>query len=288
MPAAASGFAEEARHAGRAIGGALLFSLPILTTMEMWWHGITIPPVRLALFIALSIPMLIMLAKYFGTDTDTGWRNHIVDAFVGLAIGTLVSISMLGLFGLLTELRTPAEWVGRIMIQAIPAAIGALLTVSQFSLEQSDEHEETLDRPGRLFLMLVGALFIGLSLAGIEEIGLIARGMQPWQLVGLFVISLLISEVFLVDEELIEQRRRHGHSFFMGLFLHATVAYALALLVAAYLLWTFGQFDHRHLSESVTLTVVLGFATSIGAAASRVLFFDGPDIPDAAATGAAA
>jgi uncharacterized membrane protein len=37
----------------RAFGGAILFSFPMLMTMEMWWLGFYIDPFRLALFILL-------------------------------------------------------------------------------------------------------------------------------------------------------------------------------------------------------------------------------------------
>lgn len=40
---------EFAEGIGRAFAGALLFSLPILMTMEMWWLGFSMEPWRLIL-----------------------------------------------------------------------------------------------------------------------------------------------------------------------------------------------------------------------------------------------
>ena len=47
-----------ARDLGRAFGGALLFSLPLLMTMEMWWFGFTLHPARLALFLLAAVQHL--------------------------------------------------------------------------------------------------------------------------------------------------------------------------------------------------------------------------------------
>ena len=50
----------------RAFGGAILFSLPMLMTMEMWWLGFYMEPFRLALLMLLNIPLLIGLSYYGG------------------------------------------------------------------------------------------------------------------------------------------------------------------------------------------------------------------------------
>ena len=46
----------------RACAGAVLFGLPLLMTMEMWWLGFLIRPERLALFLLFGIPLLWALA----------------------------------------------------------------------------------------------------------------------------------------------------------------------------------------------------------------------------------
>ncbi|MBA3444346.1 MAG: DUF2391 family protein [Gemmatimonadales bacterium] len=64
------GLRESAREANRrfalglvrAFGEAILFSFPMLMTMEMWWLGFYMSPTRLALFILLDIPLLVGLS----------------------------------------------------------------------------------------------------------------------------------------------------------------------------------------------------------------------------------
>ncbi len=51
---------------GRAFGGAILFALPILMTMEMWWLGEGLEPWHLALLLSVNIPLLILFSYYIG------------------------------------------------------------------------------------------------------------------------------------------------------------------------------------------------------------------------------
>ena len=44
----------------RACAGPLIFSLPMLMTMEMWWLGFYMSRFRLALFLLLVIPLLVL------------------------------------------------------------------------------------------------------------------------------------------------------------------------------------------------------------------------------------
>jgi uncharacterized membrane protein len=55
-------------------------------------------------------------------------------------------------------------------------------------------------------------------------------------------------------------------------FLRLTVvAYALALLICLYVLWTFGRADGLALPELLIEVVVLGFPAALGAAAARLI-----------------
>ncbi|HUU67622.1 MAG TPA: DUF2391 family protein, partial [Methyloceanibacter sp.] len=47
---------------GRALAGALIFALPMLMTMELWSIGFYIHPLKLALLLVLTVPLLIGLS----------------------------------------------------------------------------------------------------------------------------------------------------------------------------------------------------------------------------------
>src|SRR3546814_10778645 len=48
---------------GRGLGGALIFALPMLMTMELWELGFYMDPGRLLLLLLLVIPLLAVLAR---------------------------------------------------------------------------------------------------------------------------------------------------------------------------------------------------------------------------------
>jgi uncharacterized membrane protein len=49
------------------------------------------------------------------------------------------------------------------------------------------------------------------------------------------------------------------------------VGYLIALLVSAYVLWTFGRFEDTAWLIYLRQTVVLGFPAALGAAAARLI-----------------
>jgi len=59
-----------------------------------------------------------------------------------------------------------------------------------------------------------------------------------------------------------------GASTFIRL---ATVGYALALAVSAFLLYVFGRFEDTQLAPAIHETVVLGLPATVGAAAARLI-----------------
>lgn len=58
---------------GRAFGGALIFILPMLMTMEMWWLGFYMERHRLALLLLVNIPLLVLLARHIGFERSVTW-----------------------------------------------------------------------------------------------------------------------------------------------------------------------------------------------------------------------
>jgi uncharacterized membrane protein len=69
----------------RAFGGAIIFALPLLMTMEMWWLGFYIDPGRLLLLLVLLIPLLVGLSHFVGFEDTFDWHDDVVDAFVACA-----------------------------------------------------------------------------------------------------------------------------------------------------------------------------------------------------------
>jgi uncharacterized membrane protein len=47
----------------RGFGGSILLALPLLMTMEMWWLGFYLGPLRILLLMAVFFPILIGVAR---------------------------------------------------------------------------------------------------------------------------------------------------------------------------------------------------------------------------------
>lgn len=257
-----------ARDLARAFGGALLFSLPLLMTMEMWWFGFTLHPARLALFLLSALPLLVGLAYYAGfAHRHHGLAHAVLDTLGALAVGYLTAALLLGVMAIPDPggpLRHP---VGQVALQAVPAAMGALLARRQLGAGRGDEDEARY--LGELFLMVAGALFLALNLAPTEEMILIAYRMTPWHAVALIAVSLALMHAIVYRAGFAGQEEQ-GHPG--AAFTHFTLAgYGLVLLVSLGVLWVFGRTDGHGLAEIVDAAVVLAFPGSVGAAAARLL-----------------
>ena len=111
----------------RAFAGAILFSLPLLMTMEMWWLGFYLERWKLLQFIVLNLVVLVGLSRLAGFEETRGWAEDGLDAFVAYAVAVLASGAVLALFGLITIGMTADEIVGKIAIQSVPASFGAMI-----------------------------------------------------------------------------------------------------------------------------------------------------------------
>lgn len=262
--------ADYARDLGRAFGGALLFSLPLLMTMEMWWFGFSLHPARLALFLFAAVPLLVGLAFFAGfSHRHHGLAHAVLDTFVALAVGYLTAAALLGVMAILEPGGPLRHSVGQVALQAVPGAMGALLARRQLSAGRGDGDEGQARYPGELFLMVAGALFLGLNLAPTEEMIVIAYRMTPWHSVALIAVSLTVMHAIVYRAGFAGQEEQ-GHP--VTAFFHFTLAgYGLVLLVSLYVLWVFGRTDGHGFREIVDAAVVLAFPGALGAAAARLL-----------------
>ena len=262
----------------RAFGGAILFSFPILMTMEVWWLGAYLDGYRVGLFTLLTIPLLTGLSYYDGFEETSGLFDDVVDTFVACAVGFTASSLLLYIFGVITAEMSFNEIMGKISLQAITASLGAMfaqsLLVNGDKVDsESEERKRSANYGGQLFLMVAGAVFLCMSVAPTEEMVLISFQMTDWQTVLLALLSIVIMHGFIYAVE------SSGHENAISadspmwiIFLRYTVAgYAIVLLISFYILWTFGSIDGMAFTEQVKAAVVLGLPAAVGASASRLI-----------------
>ena len=263
------------QHLARAFGGAILFSFPMLMTMEMWWLGFYMNGLRLTLFTLLTVPLLIGLSYYDGFEDANTLKEEVRETFIAYAVGFTASAVMLFLFGVINLEMSADEIIGKISIQAIVSSFGAMFAQSLLSGGDQQEREERKRGAsyfGELFLMAVGAIFLSMSVAPTEEMILISYKMSDWHTVALAVITLLLTHALVYAVKFRGHEKTISDKSFPSVFLrYTTVGYAIALLISFYILWTFGNLDGMPLAEQLKAAIVLGFPAAIGAAASRLI-----------------
>lgn len=257
------------RGLARASAGALIFSFPLLMTMEMWAFGIHMDRVRLALFLLVTLAVVFGLSRFAGFRDTTDVADDALDALAAVLVGYVISGLLLGVLGVLSRDTSLRDAIGMIAVQAAPASIGAVLANKQLQAgSRGRTREDRAGYLGQLFLMAAGALFFAFNVAPTEEMILISFKMTPWHALALIVGSLLTLHALVFSVGFAGQEAHEGH---VRAFLHYTLAgYGVALLVSLYILWTFGRLDGG-VSDTVRAVVVLGFPAALGAAAARLV-----------------
>jgi putative integral membrane protein (TIGR02587 family) len=260
----------------RAFGGAVLFSLPLLMTMEMWWLGFYLDRAKLVVFMVLMIPMLVALDYYSGFEETASWRDDLLDGMIAYGVGLAASLVILLLFGIVGPGQPLREIVGKVAIQSVPASLGAVLANSQLAGGGEDggqrmRRQNDAGYGARLFFMAAGAVFLAFNVAPTEEMVLISYVMSAWHGLALLAASLLMMHGFVYAAAFRGSPRVRGEPGW-SLFLRNTVpGYAVALAVSAFVLWTFGRLEDGEPHAYVMMTLVLGVPSALGAAAARLI-----------------
>jgi putative integral membrane protein (TIGR02587 family) len=264
----------------RAFGGAIIFGLPLLMTMEMWLLGSAAHPARLLLFLAANFIVLVGLSRFGGFEQTMTVFEDVLDGLAASGVGLVSSAIVLILFGLL-QLNMPlSQIVGMIAIQSVPASFGAMLARKQLSAgdgsEPADEDEKHAARTagygGQLFLMMAGALFLAFSAAPTEEMILIGFKMTAWHSLALVLTSLLLLHALVFAVGFAGQEQvPEGYGLRRAFFAYTVPGYGISLLVSFYVLWTFGRADGADFGVIAGAVVVLSFPAAVGAAIARLV-----------------
>lgn len=269
--------AAEVRYAqalARAAGGALLFSLPLFMTEEMWRFGLYMDRHRLALMVLLALGLITGVSYYSGFERTTGLLDDALDALAAFAVGAVVTLAAVVIFGVVGRAMTVGEIAGIVAVCAVPAGMGAVVAANQLAAPEDgdDRRKREAGYFGELFLMGAGALFFGFNVAPTEEMMLIGYKMTAVHTVTLVVASATALHLLVYSLQLRGQHERREGSGHMVTFLHYTLAgYGVALAVSLGVLWFFGRLDGVDAAMAARMTIVLGLPASIGAAAARLV-----------------
>jgi len=297
--------AESLQEYGRGVAGGLVFSLPLLYTMEVWSAGFNARPLHLILYVVATFVLLLGYNRYVGLRHDASLTEVVIDSIEEMGLGLVLSVSVLWLIGRLTSDMPVNEIVSKIVIEAMTVAIGVSVGTAQLgganqddegvssgsrkqdgkaeserAEENSDDGDDDADEGesqkeigfgGQMVIAACGAVLFAANVAPTEEIVMIAAENSSRRLLALALFSLVFSALILYFSEFKGARQFVRVGSPVAIIGGTMMTYAIALVVSALILLFFGRFDSEALNMCVAQTVVLGVAAALGASAGRLL-----------------
>jgi putative integral membrane protein (TIGR02587 family) len=271
------------REYARGVAGGLLFSLPLLYTMEVWWAGFIARPLHLLFYFAVGFLLLFGYNRYAGLHQDASWLEVAFEAVEEMGLGLLLAAGLLWLLGQIGAGMPLPEIVGKVVVEGVTVAIGVSVGSAQLGGSGEEEHQgmkgkggggrETPRGFGQLVLAACGAVLFASNVAPTEEIVMIAVESSPGRILGLALLSLLFGGIVLFASDFRGSKRltpneERGPFRILS---RTVINYAVALVSSVFILWFFGRFDGMPVSMCAAQTVVLGVAASLGSSAGRLL-----------------
>ncbi|KGN30811.1 hypothetical protein N802_06270 [Knoellia sinensis KCTC 19936] len=285
----------EALDLVRGMSGGLLFGVPLLYTMEVWWTGaLTQAWVLLLIAALLFVPVFVMnKTEGFRPSRDVRWRDAAADSVEAVALGFVLAVVMLVLIREITTGTPLGAALGKAFYEAVPFCLGIGMARHLLGGERSSVEGDEQDGNGEgdagegdggegdarprvsasvadLGATVVGAVFISLAIAPTDEVPMISSAMTPLWLLAMMAASLLISYAIVFVAGFGKQDERHASE---GPFQHpiteTVVCYLVALAVAMVLLALF-QRALLPWPELLSQSIVLALPAAIGGAAGRL------------------
>jgi putative integral membrane protein (TIGR02587 family) len=258
---------------GRGVAGGLIFSMPLLYTMELWQAGHRIGPARLIGGVLATFVLLLGYNRYAGLREDASFIEVAIDSVEEFGIGLLLSAGMFWLMGLIGNERPTVIQIERLVVEALLAAIGVSVGTAQLDSSEDDSGIQEDDGDDHslasdMTLSSCGALLLATSIAATDEVPIIAAATTSAKLMLMLAASLLLATVILAYSQQRERGIRQGR---LELAVAVALTVSVALLVSAALLWFFDRFEDQSLYSCIAQTVVLAVPSSLGAAAGRLL-----------------
>lgn len=270
--------AESLREYGRGLAGGLIFSLPLLYTMEVWWAGFIAHPLRLLMYLPVILLLLLGYNRYAGMRRDASWVEVAIDSVEELGLGIVTSAVTLFAIGRIGRHTTMEEALGQIVVEAGIVAIGFSVGTAQLGAggEEDEgmgpgEKEGEVRFGGQLAITFCGAVLFAANVAPTEEILVIAVETTTPRLLMLATGSLLMTSLILYFSDFASASRYSPSESRWHAAFGTVIAYGVALVVSAAILWFFGRLDGQGLGVIIAETIVLGFPASLGASAGRLL-----------------
>lgn len=271
--------AQSLREYGRGIAGGLLFSLPLLFTMEVWWASFLLEPRRLLLYVVATFALLVAYNRFAGLRNDASWWECAIDSVEEMGIGLVLGALMLWLLGRLDISGSDGlEIVGKIIMEGMTVAVGVSVGTAQLGTSnaqeaanaQSSDNSET-SALAQLAVGFCGAMLFFSSIAPTEEVLVIASETSPFKLLMCALFSLILAGLVLYFSEFRGSNRRVRDADKLFIVSGILSTYVVALVASAGALFFFGRFDGETWPTIFSQTIVGAVVAVLGASAGRLL-----------------
>lgn len=269
---------ESLQEYARGITGGLLFSLPLLFTMEVWWAGFSAQPYQLLIYVAVTFLLLMGYNRYAGVHEGASWKEVLIDSVEEIGIGFVLSLVVLWKLGRIdfSEMQTD-EIMGKVIVESMTVAIGVSVGTAQLGGDpqhnsgKGEQEKRGLSGFGHIVMAICGSILIAGNVAPTEEIPLIAMEITPARTLFIVLESLLLGTIILFFSDFRGGHRLPERSLILAIAFEIVTVYLLALSTSAFMLWFFGRFQGVGFEMAVTQVVVLGYPAVLGASAGRLL-----------------
>lgn len=263
----------------RGIAGGLLFSFPLLYTMEVWWTGFIAPPYSLLILVVITFLLLLGYNRYAGLRPDATWREIIADAIEEMGVGLIIAFAVLLILGRISPGNMSIdEIMGKVVIEAMAVAIGVSIGTAQLGAgkgggkEKKDGDEETRDsKLSIVVLAMCGSLVVGGNVAPTQEVLVIAVEANPIHILAMSLASIFICILIVFFSDFKGSPKKKPDNFIYNMIFDTCICYITALAVSSFVLWFFGRFENLGFWNCFTQVIVLGVLSSLGASAGRLL-----------------
>lgn len=300
------GWRQEGMDLLRGLAAGSVVGMPLLYTMEMWWHGMMISPEHQLVLLGVMLLVNAVICYFSGFREEYSVAEAASESVSSVAMGLAFSLGILLLIREVSLDLAAAEIVGKVMIEAAPVSLGVTFANTHFrdKTRTGEEEEEQKGKAGEedekapgtagergarggrredaearqlkqdlkeIGATLSGAIIFAYNVAPTEEILLIATRMPAWQHLVVMAASLLLCYLILFASGF-RKHEVHVDSLFQRPAMECVMAYALTLGVCMALLSLVGMPEvMSHPVTFVKSVVALGLVGVVGGAAGRLV-----------------
>jgi putative integral membrane protein (TIGR02587 family) len=278
------GWADELNEIVRGASGGMLFGIPLLYTMEVWWIGSATSPIAMLSVLAASFVVVLLLNRTggFRSSADVRLADALRDSVVALAIALLCVFGLLVILREITTQTSLQEGLGKVVYEATPFAFGVglarhFLRRSRTAGDEDDDDDASSEGAinatvADVGATLLGSVFIAFNIAPTDEVPMIAAAVSPTWLLALIAATLVISYSIVFEAGFSNQdERRSDTGGIQSPMTETLVCYLLSLVCAIALLWFFQRSSFEQSPFQVlSQVIVLGLPAAVGGAAGRL------------------